>query len=102
MLHFTIQSILWHRHLTYRFGLLSLQVLQTLWAHHGLHEVYKAAGWKSEHFLTKPPNMTVKTLGGSDTLGRTFSSQGPTKFEDKTLPRGALPPGAVDVRGATL
>ncbi|OQV14547.1 Juxtamembrane domain-associated catenin [Hypsibius exemplaris] len=67
-------------------------LLQTLWAHHGLHDVYRAGNWKESHFLSKPPNMSVKTLGGSDTLGRTFSSQGPTKFEDKTLPRGALPP----------
>ncbi|XP_055345868.1 catenin delta-2-like isoform X2 [Paramacrobiotus metropolitanus] len=66
-------------------------VLQTLWSHQSLHEVYRSAGFKESHFLSKPPNMGTKTLGGTDTLGRTFSSQGATKFEDKTLPRGMMP-----------
>ncbi|KAL1430655.1 hypothetical protein MTO96_002261 [Rhipicephalus appendiculatus] len=49
------------------------QLLYNLWQHVELREVYKNAGWRD----------------ANNTLSRPISSQGGTRYEDRTLPRVA-------------
>ncbi|UYV69414.1 PKP4, partial [Cordylochernes scorpioides] len=68
-----------------------VQLLYNMWAHQELREVYKKAGWKEAQFVggSSTPGGPRKSpvTSGTNTISRPFSSQGGTKYEDKTLPR---------------
>ncbi|UYV79180.1 PKP4, partial [Cordylochernes scorpioides] len=71
------------------------QLLFNMWQQHQeLREVYRKAGWKESHFITRTlvaRNSTVSpTASANNTLSRPISSQGPTHYEDRTL-RPAAP-----------
>lgn len=62
-----------------------------MWQHQELREAYKKAGWKESHFI--PKSMAVRNslsspTGANSTLNRPVSTQGGTKYEDRTLPHG--------------
>ncbi|GAB6022125.1 Catenin delta-2 [Chamberlinius hualienensis] len=64
------------------------QVLYNLWQHQELNEAYKKRGWKEAHFVSR--TMAARSLSPSNansTLNRPISTQGGTKYEDKTLQR---------------
>ncbi|CAG0893539.1 unnamed protein product [Darwinula stevensoni] len=69
------------------------QVLYTMWQHQELREVYKRGGWKEQDFVTR----TVAARNArphspsaqNSTLNRPMASQGGTRYEDRTLQRGA-------------
>ncbi|XP_022686065.1 catenin delta-2-like isoform X2 [Varroa jacobsoni] len=72
------------------------QLLYNMWQHVELREAYKSAGWRESHFLTRNLGGNGAAgpstgLGGANysTLSRPISSQGGTRYEDRTLPRGA-------------
>ncbi|XP_028966332.1 catenin delta-2 [Galendromus occidentalis] len=74
----------------------SSQLLFNMWQHVELREAYKGAGWRESHFLTRNIGGNGAAgpstgLGGANysTLSRPISSQGGTRYEDRTLPRGA-------------
>lgn len=67
------------------------QLLFNMWQHQELREAYKKAGWKESHFI--PKSMAVRNslsspTGANSTLNRPVSTQGGTKYEDRTLPHG--------------
>lgn len=67
------------------------QLLFNMWQHQELREAYKKAGWKETHFI--PKSMAVRNslsspTGANSTLNRPVSTQGGTKYEDRTLPHG--------------
>lgn len=76
------------------------QLLFNMWQHVELREVYKKAGYKESHFnlkpiLTRNTSSSSSTshaqhsfANGNNTLSRPMSTQGGTKYEDRTLPRG--------------
>lgn len=73
------------------------QLLFNMWQHADMREVYKKAGYKESSFLIRPPtlsrntsstsNMHSHSFSGNNTLSRPMSTQGGTKYEDRTLPR---------------
>lgn len=69
------------------------QVLFTMWQHHELRDVYKKHGWKEQDFVTKfidAHNATAHSPNNSNsTLNRPMASQGRTRYEDRTIQRGA-------------
>ncbi|KAG0431596.1 hypothetical protein HPB47_021650 [Ixodes persulcatus] len=62
-----------------------------MWQHVELREVYKNAGWREYHFLTRTlvARNSSPTSSANNTLSRPISSQGGTRYEDRTLPRVA-------------
>ncbi|XP_042145466.1 catenin delta-2 isoform X2 [Ixodes scapularis] len=67
------------------------QLLYNMWQHVELREVYKNAGWREYHFLTRTlvARNSSPTSSANNTLSRPISSQGGTRYEDRTLPRVA-------------
>ncbi|XP_076355944.1 catenin delta-2-like isoform X4 [Tachypleus tridentatus] len=71
------------------------QLLYNMWQHQDLREVCKKAGWKESHFITR--TMVARSTASAptsanSTLHRPISTQGATKYEDRTLPhRGPDP-----------
>ncbi|XP_075528733.1 adherens junction protein p120 isoform X1 [Dermacentor variabilis] len=69
------------------------QLLYNLWQHVELREVYKNAGWREYHFLTRTlvarNSSSSPPSSANNTLSRPISSQGGTRYEDRTLPRVA-------------
>ena len=69
------------------------QVLFSMWQHQELRDVYRKAGWKEADFVTK----TVAARNArphspthlNSTLNRPMASQGGTRYEDRTMGRGA-------------
>ncbi|EFX70640.1 hypothetical protein DAPPUDRAFT_327969 [Daphnia pulex] len=67
------------------------QVLAALWTHQELRDAYKKSGWKESDFVSR--NSSTVSGGASSpshsaansTLNRPMSSQGGTRYEDKTL-----------------
>lgn len=75
------------------------QVLYSMWVHQELREVYKKAGWKETDFVTKTiaarnarPNSPTNL---NSTLNRPMASQSGTRYEDRTMQRGAAGGGAI-------
>ncbi|XP_043232679.1 armadillo repeat protein deleted in velo-cardio-facial syndrome-like isoform X2 [Amphibalanus amphitrite] len=73
------------------------QLLYSMWLHQELRDVYRKAGYKENDFVTKSvaarntnPNSPSNT---NSTLNRPMASQGGTKYEDRTMPRGASAAG---------
>lgn len=73
------------------------QVLFTMWQHQELRDVYKKHGWKELDFVTKTvaarnaaPN---SPNNANSTLNRPMASQGGTRYEDRTMKRGATAAG---------
>lgn len=64
------------------------QLLQNLWQHQDLHEAYRKNGWKEQNFMTRRPVVVRSQSPHNNTLSRPMSTQGGTKYEDRTLPRG--------------
>ncbi|GFS82697.1 catenin delta-2 [Nephila pilipes] len=67
------------------------QLLYNMWQHQELREAYRKAGWKESHFVPKSSavrNSLSSPTGANSTLNRPMSSQGGTKYEDRTLPHG--------------
>ncbi|KAI1280908.1 Catenin delta-2 [Halotydeus destructor] len=75
------------------------QLLFNMWQHIELREVYRKAGYKESHFIVRPLARNTSTISnsspsqsfvanGNNTLSRPMSTQGGTKYEDRTLPRG--------------
>ncbi|RWS29674.1 armadillo repeat protein deleted in velo-cardio-facial syndrome-like protein [Leptotrombidium deliense] len=72
------------------------QLLFNMWQHVELREVYRKAGYKESHFLVRPMitrnssggNILQSPTSANNTLSRPMSTQGGTKYEDRTLPRG--------------
>eukprot|EP00093_Oithona_nana_P014947 14947.XXX_79435_75229_1 [CDS] Oithona nana genome sequencing. len=69
------------------------QVLYSMWVHQELREVYRKAGWKETDFVTKTiaarnarPNSPTNL---NSTLNRPMASQSGTRYEDRTMQRGA-------------
>lgn len=67
-----------------------------MWQHSDLREVYRKAGYKESHFLVRHV-MSRNSSGGvlqsptssaNNTLSRPMSTQGGTRYEDRTLSRG--------------
>ncbi|XP_015784348.1 catenin delta-2 isoform X2 [Tetranychus urticae] len=72
------------------------QLLANMWQHSDLREVYRKAGYKESHFLVRHV-MSRNSSGGvlqsptssaNNTLSRPMSTQGGTRYEDRTLSRG--------------
>uniref|UniRef100_T1IHH0 Catenin delta-2 n=1 Tax=Strigamia maritima TaxID=126957 RepID=T1IHH0_STRMM len=64
------------------------QVLYNLWQHQELREAYKKQGWRETNFITR--TMAARSTSPSNinsTLNRPISTQGGTKYEDRTLQR---------------
>ena len=75
------------------------QVLYSMWVHQELREVYRKAGWKETDFVTKTiaarnarPNSPTNL---NSTLNRPMASQSGTRYEDRTMQRGAAGGGAI-------
>ncbi|XP_022244181.1 armadillo repeat protein deleted in velo-cardio-facial syndrome-like isoform X3 [Limulus polyphemus] len=67
------------------------QLLYNMWQHQELREVYRRSGWKETHFITRTMvarSSASPTGSTNSTLSRPISTQGGTKYEDRTLPRG--------------
>ncbi|XP_063630202.1 catenin delta-2 [Cydia splendana] len=93
-----------HRH-TPRVLKFAGQVLQTMWSHAELREVYRKHGWREADFLTPAraaqPRSNTSTSGGgtpvggaphspsnaNSTLSRPMASTGGTRYEDRTIRR---------------
>ncbi|XP_064476497.1 splicing regulator ARVCF-like isoform X1 [Ornithodoros turicata] len=68
------------------------QLLFNMWQHVELREAYKNAGWREYHFTTRTlvaRNASSPMSSANNTLSRPISSQGGTRYEDRTLPRVA-------------
>ena len=70
-----------------------------MWVHQELREVYRKAGWKETDFVTKTiaarnarPNSPTNL---NSTLNRPMASQSGTRYEDRTMQRGAAGGGAI-------
>ena len=77
------------------------QVLAALWAHQELRDAYKKSGWKESDFVSRSGGVSGSGSSGAggmsggasspshsaanSTLNRPMSSQGGTRYEDKTL-----------------
>jgi len=77
------------------------QVLAALWVHQELRDAYKKTGWKESDFVSRSSSAVTGSgsagagmSGGASspshsaansTLNRPMSSQGGTRYEDKTL-----------------
>ncbi|XP_067122385.1 catenin delta-2-like isoform X2 [Centruroides vittatus] len=67
------------------------QLLFNMWQHQELREVYKKAGWKEGHFITRTMIARITAsppASANNTLSRPISTQGGTNYEDRTLSRG--------------
>ncbi|KAF8785904.1 splicing regulator ARVCF-like isoform X1 [Argiope bruennichi] len=67
------------------------QLLYNMWQHQELREAYRKAGWKESHFVPKSSavrNSLSSPTSANSTLNRPVSTQGGTKYEDRTLPHG--------------
>ncbi|XP_076371116.1 splicing regulator ARVCF-like isoform X3 [Tachypleus tridentatus] len=65
------------------------QLLYNMWQHQDLREVCRKSGWKESHFITRTlvaRNAASTPASASSTLQRPISTQGTTKYEDRTLP----------------
>ncbi|XP_022244608.1 catenin delta-2-like isoform X2 [Limulus polyphemus] len=75
------------------------QLLHNMWQHQDLRELCKKAGWKESHFITRTmvARSTASTpTSANSTLHRPISTQGATKYEDRTLPhRGPDPNSSI-------
>ncbi|CAG7830783.1 unnamed protein product [Allacma fusca] len=81
------------------------QVLYSMWQHQELREVYKKAGWTEQDFVSKgtggrggspapggsgtEPSSAGSPVNANSTLNRPMASQSGTRYEDKTMQRGA-------------
>lgn len=78
------------------------QVLYSMWQHQELREVYKKGGWTESDFVSKgtgrggspgPSGNEASSAGSpvnaNSTLNRPMASQSGTRYEDKTMQRGA-------------
>ena len=70
------------------------QVLYSMWVHQELRDVYRKAGWKEADFVTKNTRPSSPTNMNS-TLNRPMASQSGTRYEDRTMQRGAAGAGQV-------
>ncbi|XP_076307039.1 catenin delta-2-like isoform X3 [Tachypleus tridentatus] len=73
------------------------QLLYNMWQHQDLREVCRKAGWKESHFITRTMvarNAASTPTSVNSTLHRPISTQGATKYEDRTLPRRGPDPNA--------
>ena len=69
-----------------------------MWQHVDLRELYRKAGYKESHFIIRPmlsrnssgSILQSPTSSANNTLSRPMSTQSGTKYEDRTLPRGAV------------
>nr|XP_042905444.1 catenin delta-2 isoform X4 [Parasteatoda tepidariorum] len=67
------------------------QLLYNMWQNTELRDAYLKAGFKESHFVPKSiavRNSLSSPTGANSTLNRPVSTQGGTKYEDRTLPHG--------------